>query len=193
MSENRDVYLRNLGIGEIWQLREVHPATPPAVISATPVASVSVLQARAIDLLVLGEFPDSQAGSAEAERLFANIIAAIDLKDGQHLQQISWVESRASLTHMPGDGGDDSAVYRSALQSALEAVRPRVILVFGQRAAQVLLDLSGDETLEGLRSSAQVFQGIPVVVTHTPTFLLTHRSSKRATWMDLCRVKALLS
>jgi DNA polymerase len=69
-------------------------------------------------------------------------------------------------------------------------VQPKVILAMGRFAAQTLLHGSlpeGSKTPFGkLRGTVYSFQGIPVVVTYHPSYLLRTPLDKARAWADLC-------
>ena len=69
-------------------------------------------------------------------------------------------------------------------------VQPQVILAMGRTAALALLQSA--EPLGKLRSQVQTFQGVPVVVTYPPTYLLRNQSDKAKAWADLCLAVSLV-
>jgi uracil-DNA glycosylase len=79
------------------------------------------------------------------------------------------------------------AVYLSR-QVAL--VQPKVILAMGRTAAMALLQST--EPLGKLRSEVQSFQGVPVVVTYPPAYLLRNQADKAKAWADLCLAASLV-
>lgn len=76
------------------------------------------------------------------------------------------------------------------LQRQIELLRPRVILAMGRLAAQALLKT--DQAIGRLRGQVHEVQGIPVVVTFPPSYLLRNPADKGMAWDDLCRARALL-
>lgn len=79
------------------------------------------------------------------------------------------------------------AVYLSR-QVAL--VQPKVILAMGRTAAMALLHST--EPLGKLRAEVQSFQGVPVVVTYPPAYLLRNQADKAKAWADLCLAASLV-
>jgi DNA polymerase len=69
-------------------------------------------------------------------------------------------------------------------------VQPKVIVALGRTAALALLQST--EPLGKLRSSVQSFNGVPVVVTYPPAYLLRNQSDKAKAWADLCLAASLL-
>jgi DNA polymerase len=62
-------------------------------------------------------------------------------------------------------------------------VAPKVICAMGPLAAQKLLHTS--KPLSQLRGRFHDFQGIPLIPTFSPEFLLKNPEMKKATWLDL--------
>lgn len=70
------------------------------------------------------------------------------------------------------------------LERQIALVQPRVILAMGRFAAQALL--GSDEALGRLRGRVHQHQGVPVVVTYHPAYLLRAPADKARAWEDLC-------
>lgn len=69
------------------------------------------------------------------------------------------------------------------LRRQIELVAPEVILCVGRIAAQRLL--GRDETLARMRGRVHQLDGVPVVVTYHPAYLLRAPAEKRKSWADL--------
>ena len=74
------------------------------------------------------------------------------------------------------------------LRRQLRAIRPQAILAVGSFAAQFLL--SSQQPISRLRNNVYQFEGIPVVPTYHPAYLLRNPLQKRQAWKD---VQLLLS
>ncbi|MBI3318155.1 MAG: uracil-DNA glycosylase [Candidatus Omnitrophica bacterium] len=85
---------------------------------------------------------------------------------------------------------DEVAACSSYLKAQLETIRPRVICALGRTAASTLLKTSAP--MAHLRGKAFAWEGIPVVVTFHPAYLLRNPSAKTLVWQDLQQVLALL-
>ena len=70
------------------------------------------------------------------------------------------------------------------LQRQVTLVRPRIILAMGRFAVQSLLGTQ--EPIGKLRSRVHAYQGVPVVVTYHPAYLLRNPADKAKAWADLC-------
>ena len=70
------------------------------------------------------------------------------------------------------------------LQRQIALVQPRLILAMGRFAVQALLRT--DEAIGRLRGRVHRYQGVPLVVTYHPAYLLRNPPDKAKAWDDLC-------
>jgi len=70
------------------------------------------------------------------------------------------------------------------LQRQVELLQPRIILAMGRFAVQSLLRSS--EPIGKLRGRVHRYQGVPLVVTYHPAYLLRSPLDKAKAWADLC-------
>jgi len=77
-----------------------------------------------------------------------------------------------------------------ALQEQVQQLQPKVILAMGRFAVQGLLRTT--EAPGRLRGRAHDFQGVPVVVTYHPAYLLRNQPDKANAWADLCLARSLI-
>jgi DNA polymerase len=77
------------------------------------------------------------------------------------------------------------------LRRQVELVQPRVILLMGRFAVKTLL--KSDEAIGKLRGRVHRYQGIPVVVTYHPAYLLRNLPDKAKAWEDLCLAAATMA
>ena len=75
------------------------------------------------------------------------------------------------------------------LRAQIAAVRPRIVVALGRFAAQSLL--ATDLPLSRLRGSLHHYEGVPVVVTYHPAYLLRRPADKAAAWADLKRAQEI--
>jgi DNA polymerase len=66
-----------------------------------------------------------------------------------------------------------------------------VIVVLGKTAATSLLGLNEETSLASLRGEPHSYQGIPVVVTYHPAYLLLKPEDKAKSWRDLRLAQSL--
>jgi uracil-DNA glycosylase len=81
---------------------------------------------------------------------------------------------------------DEVAACEPFLKKQLGAIRPRMIVALGKFAAQCLL--RSDAPISRLRGSWKEYEGIPLMPTYHPAFLLRTPSAKREVWADLQEV-----
>jgi DNA polymerase len=63
-------------------------------------------------------------------------------------------------------------------------VKPRVIVAMGRFAVQSLLKTT--EPIGRLRGQVHRYEGVPVIVTYHPAYLLRTPTDKGKAWADLC-------
>jgi len=71
----------------------------------------------------------------------------------------------------------------------IELLQPRLILAMGRFAVKALL--RSDEPIGKLRGRVHRYQGVPLVVTYHPTYLLRNLPDKARAWEDLCLAAAV--
>jgi DNA polymerase len=86
---------------------------------------------------------------------------------------------------------DEVAACEPFLVQQLGAIRPRMIVALGKFAAQCLL--RSDAPISALRGRFQSYQGIPLMPTFHPAYLLRSPEKKREVWADLQQVMAELA
>jgi DNA polymerase len=79
---------------------------------------------------------------------------------------------------------DELAQCEPFLVRQIALVRPRIILAMGRFAVQALL--RSDEPIGRLRGRVHRYQGVPLVVTYHPAYLLRNLEDKARAWDDLC-------
>ena len=85
---------------------------------------------------------------------------------------------------------DEIARCEPFLKAQLAALRPRVIVALGKFAAQCLL--RDDTPISRLRGTFRSYEGIQLMPTFHPAYLLRDPSKKKETWEDLKAVNAAL-
>jgi DNA polymerase len=79
---------------------------------------------------------------------------------------------------------DELAQCERFLVRQIALVQPRIILAMGRFAVQALLRT--DEPVGRLRGRVHRYQGVPLVVTYHPAYLLRNLEDKARAWDDLC-------
>ncbi|MEO1201160.1 MAG: uracil-DNA glycosylase [Pseudomonadota bacterium] len=84
---------------------------------------------------------------------------------------------------------EESSACRPYLERQIELVQPDVILAVGRVAAQNLLE--SDLPVGRLRGRQHDLDGIPLIVTYHPAYLLRSPTQKRKVWQDLCLARSV--
>lgn len=171
-----------------------------------PVFGGATAPARA-DWLVLGEPPDEaeeRAGTPFAEQagqLLDNMLKALGVSrtaGGTDPRQSAYVSNvvkcRPAVVRNPEPA--ELAACENYLRREVALVQPKIILAMGRFAAQSLLreslpDVAGIP-LGKLRGQVYRYQGIPVVVSYHPAYLLRTQQDKARAWADLCLAQATI-
>lgn len=76
------------------------------------------------------------------------------------------------------------------LRSQIAIVAPKVLLAVGKFAAQTLVQ--SEESIGRLRGRIHEYNGLPVVVTYHPAYLLRSPQATRVAWQDFQLVRTIL-
>ncbi|MEO8121518.1 MAG: uracil-DNA glycosylase [Rhodoferax sp.] len=153
------------------------------------------------DWLVVGEPPEEaeeRLGAPfadQAGQLLDNMLKAVGAsrrgvqRSGATAAYVTnVVKCRPAVVRNPS--AQDLATCEHYLRREVALVQPKVILAMGRFAVQTLLQDSRPEVagipLGKLRGQVYRYQGIPVVVTYHPTYLLRTPQDKARAWADLC-------
>jgi DNA polymerase len=210
---SRDDVFNELGIGPVWRLRET-PASPISALDSRPSAptftwdtlaeavahctacKLSATRTQGVlgvgdhnaDWLIIGEAPgadEDRLGEpfvGQAGKLLDAMLASIGLTRGDNVYITNVLKSRPPGNRNPEP--DEVAACRPYLLAQIELIQPKLILALGRFAAQSLLDT--DEAIGRLRGRVHQFQGVPLVVTYHPAYLLRTLPDKARAWEDLC-------
>ena len=129
-----------------------------------------------------------------AGQLLDNMLRALDLARGKDTYIANIVKCRP----VGADGRDrpptpdEVDACMPYLRRQIALIRPQVIIALGKTAAVSLLGLPADTALAGLRGEPREFDGIPLVITYHPAYLLRQPADKAKTWRDLCLAKHII-
>jgi uracil-DNA glycosylase len=146
--------------------------------------------------MVVGEAPGEQEDlSGEpfvgaAGQLLDNMLRALsltrssegDMPASQRVFIANTLKCRPPRNRNPS--GEEMAACEPFLKRQLALVRPRIILAMGRFAVQMLLNTQ--EPIGRLRGRVHAYQGVPLVVTYHPAYLLRTPADKARAWDDLC-------
>ncbi len=139
------------------------------------------------DWMLVGEAPGQEEDRigepfvGQAGRLLDNMLAAVGLARGRKVYIANVIKCRPPGNRNPEP--DEVARCAPHLQRQIALVRPRLILAMGRFAAQSLL--GSDATIASLRGRVHRYQGVPLVVTYHPAYLLRTLPDKAKSWADL--------
>lgn len=138
--------------------------------------------------LFVGEGPGADEDAqgepfvGQAGKLLDNMLAAIQLQRGKDVYIANIVKCRPPANRTPE--ADEIAQCLPYLQRQIELLQPKLIVALGKTAATALLGKEG--TLGSMRGALHRYQGVPLVVTYHPAYLLRTPSDKAKAWQDLC-------
>lgn len=139
------------------------------------------------DWMFIGEAPglDEDATGepfvGHAGRLLDNMLLAIKLqRRDTYIANV--IKCRPPEDRHPHVG--EIASCLPFLRRQIDLVKPRVIVALGKTAASALLGT--DATIASLRGTVHDYQGIPLIVTFHPAYLLRSPLEKAKAWQDLC-------
>jgi DNA polymerase len=138
--------------------------------------------------LFVGEGPGADEDAqgepfvGQAGKLLDNMLAAIKLKRGNNVYIANIVKCRPPGNRTPEP--DEIATCMPYLQQQIALIKPKLIVALGKTAATSLL--GRDATLGSLRGTAHDYNGVPLIVTYHPAYLLRSPAEKAKAWQDLC-------
>ena len=221
LASRRPGVLREMGLAPLWKSRAAAPvergkegdrASDIAVMdwdalrcSVAACRACELCQTRkqavlgvgdlAPDWLFVGEGPGAEEDErgepfvGQAGKLLDAMLAAIDLERGKKVYIANTVKCRPPGNRTPTPA--ETAACWPYLQRQIALLRPRLIVALGKPAAQTLL---GREVKVGeARGRLFEHQGIPLIVTYHPAYLLRTLQDKAKAWEDLCFARATLA
>ena len=138
--------------------------------------------------LLVGEAPGAEEDArgepfvGQAGKLLDGMLAGIDLKRGENVYIANVLKCRP-----PGNRNPEHAEVEQCaplLLRQVELLRPRLILALGRFACQTLL--ATDASIASLRGRVHRYQGVPLIATYHPAYLLRNLPDKAKAWEDLC-------
>ncbi|NHL66700.1 uracil-DNA glycosylase [Burkholderia ambifaria] len=143
---------------------------------------------READWMLIGEAPgeneDKQGEPfvGQAGKLLDNMLQSLALKRGENVYIANVIKCRPPGNRNPEP--DEVARCEPYLQRQVALVKPKLIVALGRFAAQTLLKT--DASIASLRGRVHTYEGVPVIVTYHPAYLLRSLQDKSKAWADLC-------
>ncbi len=146
------------------------------------------------DWMIIGEAPGAEEDArgepfvGQAGRLLDNMLASIGLSRQKNVYIANVLKCRP-----PGNRNPEAQeIERCApfLARQIELVQPKLLIAMGRFAAQTLLNT--DASIASLRGKRHRYNGVPMIVTYHPAYLLRNLADKAKAWEDLCFARATM-
>jgi uracil-DNA glycosylase len=143
--------------------------------------------------MIVGEAPGEQEDLqgepfvGKSGQLLDNMLRAIALTRGEAAPDTQVYIANSVKCRPPGNRNpepDELAQCEPFLIRQVALVQPKIILAMGRFAVQSLL--RSTEPIGKLRGRVHHYQGVPLIVTYHPAYLLRNLADKARAWDDLC-------
>lgn len=143
--------------------------------------------------MIVGEAPGEQEDRqgepfvGKSGRLLDNMLRSIALTRGEDEPARQVYIANTIKCRPPGNRNptpDELAKCEPFLIRQVQLVQPKIILALGRFAVQSLLRSS--EPIGRLRGRVHRYQGVPLIVSYHPAYLLRNPEDKAKAWDDLC-------
>lgn len=147
------------------------------------------------NLMIIGEAPGAEEDKQGkpfvglAGKLLDNMLLSIQLSREHNVFIANVLKCRPPQNRNPQP--DEVAACSSYLERQIALVNPKVILAVGRYAINSLLNT--EAPISALRGKLHQYQGISVIVTYHPAYLLRNLPDKFKAWQDLLLVKKTLA
>ncbi|VVE33040.1 uracil-DNA glycosylase [Pandoraea cepalis] len=147
---------------------------------------------READWLLVGEAPGQQEDLqgepfvGQAGKLLDNMLRAVTLQRGENVYIANVLKCRPPNNRDPE--ATEVASCEPYLRRQVALLKPRVIVVMGRFAAQSILRTQA--SIASLRGRVHEYEGVPVIVTYHPAYLLRSLPDKAKAWTDWCLARA---
>jgi len=145
------------------------------------------------DLMFIGEGPgydEDQQGIpfvGKAGQLLTKIINAIELdREDVYITNIVKCRPPGNRDPLPEEAG----ACHPYLSEQIRLIQPKIICTLGRHASQVILKTT--ESISRLRGKFHSINGIMIMPTYHPAYLLRNASGKRPVWEDMRKIRDYL-
>jgi uracil-DNA glycosylase family 4 len=208
VTRRRKEILAEMGLSPVWRLRdrgrpaaaaeerapggwvELKQAVSPCTacgLHQTRTQTVFGVGDEDADWMLIGEAPGAEEDRlgdpfvGQAGKLLDNMLAAIGLSRQENVYIANVLKCRPPGNRNPEP--EEVAKCTPFLVRQIGLVRPRLIVAMGRFAAQTLL--ATDASIASLRGKVHQYQGLPLIVTYHPAYLLRNPPDKAKAWEDL--------
>src|SRR4051812_3702715 len=210
----REEILKEMGLAPVWRLRRSKPeslsdAEKPGWIElkqAVPgCTACSLHKSRAqtvfgvgdenADWMLIGEAPGAEEDRlgdpfvGQAGKLLDNMLAAIGLSRAENVYIANVLKCRPPGNRNPEP--EEVAQCTPFLKRQIALIQPKLIIAMGRFAAQTLL--ASDASIASLRGRVFSYEGVPLIVTYHPAYLLRTLPDKSKAWADLVFAKRTMA
>ncbi len=147
---------------------------------------------RQADWLLVGEAPGQQEDLqgepfvGQAGKLLDNILAAVQLQRGKNVYIANVLKCRPPNNRDPEPA--EVMQCEPYLKRQVALLQPKLIVVMGRFAAQSILN--SQASIASMRGRIHHYEGVPVIVTYHPAYLLRNLPDKAKAWADWCLARA---
>ena len=157
--------------------------------------SVPGVGVRDAEWMFVGEAPGADEDArgepfvGQAGRLLDNMLAAIGVSRTRNAYIANVLKCRPPGNRTPEPLEADAC--RPYLERQVALLRPKLVVALGKSAASLLL--STDAPVASLRGRVHRYQGVPLIVTYHPAYLLRTLHDKAKAWEDLVLARRTLA
>jgi DNA polymerase len=177
------------------ELKQAVPACTACALHKTRTQTVFGVGDENADWLLVGEAPGAEEDRlgdpfvGQAGKLLDNMLAAIGLKRGENVYIANVLKCRP-----PGNRNPEPAEVEKCtpfLKRQIALIQPKLIIAMGRFAAQTLL--ASDASIASMRGRVYRYEGVPLIVTYHPAYLLRTLPDKAKAWADLLFAKKTMA
>ncbi|HEX8989715.1 MAG TPA: uracil-DNA glycosylase [Rhodocyclaceae bacterium] len=146
------------------------------------------------DWLFVGEGPGAEEDErgepfvGQAGKLLDAMLGAIGLARGENVYIANTVKCRPPGNRTPEP--EETSACWPFLARQIALIKPKLIVALGRPAAQTLL--GSEVKIAAARGRLFDHQGVPLIVTYHPAYLLRNLPDKAKSWEDLCFMRATM-
>ena len=164
-------------------------------LCSTRIRTVPGVGDRAPSWMVVGEAPgenEDKRGEpfvGKAGQMLDAMLAAVGKNRSEGVYIANVIKCRPPDNRNPE--ADEIAACTPYLQRQIALAQPKLLLAAGKFSAQTLLNR--EDTVAAMRAAGGQYEGVPVVVTYHPSYLLRSPLEKAKAWDDLMKACAIVS
>jgi uracil-DNA glycosylase family 4 len=173
---------------EGWvEIKQAVPACTACALHQTRTQTVFGVGDENADWMLIGEAPGAEEDRlgdpfvGQAGKLLDNMLASLGMNRRENVYIANVLKCRPPGNRNPEP--EEVAKCSPFLQKQIGLIRPKLIVAMGRFAAQTLL--ATDASIASLRGKVHQYQGVPLIVTYHPAYLLRNLPDKAKAWEDL--------